>query len=407
MARARYDDWNFMGESLDNTSRTGSALRIKHLMVLFSVSFLILLLLGLASAYSASYPQAFREGLVHYHYLVRQIIFVAVGMVAGAVLILLPEAAFRFITPMFMFGSLILFSANFFIKSTYMEYESIFALIVLSVVMYLSLYFANRENHISRLRELMFPMLFSVVFVFLIAVQQDVQFLVQFLAIVIIMFAIGGVGFGGVLLLMLYALVPSVCWVLADSAKLDTILNQLVPGLRSADDAAQSVLRQQSLSSGDWFGRGLGMGLFKLENLDGISTRYILCNVAEELGFAGILAIFILFMTVAYAGYRCSYYTRNYSLHYSNLSAGLTTIILWQFLTNVAIVFGVLPFRGISLPFFSVGSGIAVVVVECALIMRCMLRGLGKKEERMTELILSEDEPDALPVGYAGNADLD
>ena len=390
MARPRYDDWNFMGESLENTSTYGSAFRIRHLTVLLTASCLILFVLGLVCAYSASYPTAIAEGRSHYYYLTRQIIFAAVGLVTGLIAYFIPDAVFRLLTPAVMFGSLAAQIVNIFLKNSYMTYESIFALMVLSIVMYLSLYFANRGNHLSRLRELVFPMLFSVIFVFLTAVQQNIMYLVLFLGMVIVMFAVGGVGLGGVILLFLYSAVPAICWIITDRQKVSFILNYFVPGLDSAEQAAQVLLRQQSIASGGWFGKGLGMGVFKLQGIEDISSYCILCNIVEELGFAGIVAIFILFLIIAYCGYRCSYYSRNTNLHYSNLSAGLTTILVWQFLVNVCSVLGIIPTSVISLPFFSVGSNIAVVILECALLLRCLKRGF-LPESSSTDVIVSVD----------------
>lgn len=393
MARPRYDDWNFMGESLESNSRYDSEKRVNHILVLFIISTVLLLVLGLVCVYSASYPEALAEGYSSYYYLLKQLMYVGIGLVTGIIAIVIPDSFFKILTPAYMFVCFLVTGINIFVKSSYIAYESIFGLIVLSVIMYLSLYFANRGNHISRLRELLFPTLFSTVFVFLIAVQQDVTYLFLFLIIVIVMFAIGGVGFGGVVLLVLYALVPAVLWTLSDPEKLSYVLDQIIPGLNSASEGAQSALRQQCLASGGWFGRGIGMGQFKYQGITGISREFIMCNISEELGFTGILSIVILFTIIAYCGYRCSYYLRDKNTHYSNLSAGLTTVIVWQFIVNIMSVLNIGFFSGISLPFFSLGTVTAVVVLDCCIILRCMIRGFKTKTETTTDLIETQ-QPD-------------
>lgn len=387
MARPRYDDWNFMGESLETNSRVDSVQRVNHILVLFIISCFLLLVLGLVCVYSASYPQSLANGYSSHYYLLQQLVYVGIGLATGVIAIVIPDSFFRIITPAYMFVCFLVTGVNIFVKSSYIAYESIFGLIVLSVIMYLSLYFANRGNHISRLRELLFPTLFSTIFIFLVAVQQDISFLFLFLTVVIVMFAIGGVGFGGVLLLILYSLVPAVLWTLSDPTKLAYVLNQIVPGLDSSAEGAQAALRQQCLASGGWFGRGIGMGQFKYQGITGISKEFILCNISEELGFTGICAIVILFIIIAYCGYRCSYYLRETNTHYSNLSAGLTTVLVWQFIINILSVLGIGFLRGISLPFFSMGSVTAVVILDCCVILRCMIRGLKKKDEPNTDLV--------------------
>ena len=397
MARPRYDDWNFMGESLETNSRIDSAQRINHILVLFIISCALLLVMGLVCLYSASYPQALSEGYSSHYYLLRQLIYVGIGLTTGIIAIVIPDTLFRVITPAYMFACFLITGINIFVKSSYIAYESIFGLVVLSVVMYLSLYFANRGNHISRLRELLFPTLFSTIFIFLVAVQQDISYLFLFLTVVIVMFAIGGVGFGGVLLLILYALVPAVLWTLSDPNKLSYVLNQIIPGLDSSSEASQAALRQQCLASGSWFGRGIGMGQFKFQGIEGISKEYILCNISEELGLAGISAIIILFIIIAYCGYRCSYYLRESNTHYSNLAAGLTTVVVWQFILNVLSVLGIGFIRGISLPFFSMGSVMAVVILDCCIILRCIIRGQKSKTEMTVDLVESQ-QPESEPV---------
>jgi len=389
MARPRYDDWNFMGESLESNTRVDSVQRVNHILVLFIISCVLLLVMGLVCLYSASYPQALADGYSSHYYIFRQLIYVGIGLATGIIAILIPDSFFRIITPAYMFVCFLITGINIFVKSRYIAYESIFGLVVLSMVMYLSLYFANRGNHISRLRELLFPTLFSSIFIFLVAVQQDISYLFLFLMVVIVMFAIGGVGFSGVLLLVLYALVPAVLWTLSDPGKLTYVLNQIIPGLNSSSEGVQAALRQQCLASGGWFGRGIGMGQFKFQGIEGISKEYILCNISEELGFAGICAIIILFIIIAYCGYRCSYYLRESNTHYSNLSAGLTTVIVWQFVLNVLSVLGIGFIRGVSLPFFSMGSVMAVVILDCCIIFRCILRGLKNKTEMTLDLVES------------------
>ena len=401
MARPRYDDWNFMGESLESNSRIDSEQKVNHIIVLFIISCVLLLVMGLVCVYSASYPESIAKGYSSYYYLLRQLIYVGIGLATGIIAIVLPESLFKMITPAYMFACFLVTGVNLFVKSSYIAYESIIGLIVLSVVMYLSLYFANRGNHISRLRELLFPTLFSTVFVFLIAVQQNVTYLFLFLIAVIMMFAIGGVGVGGVILLILYTLVPAVLWTLSDPDKLSYVLDQIIPGLSSSTEGAQAALRQQCLASGGWFGRGIGMGQFKFQGITGISREYIMCNISEELGFTGILAIVILFIIIAYCGYRCSYYLRDSNTHYSNLSAGLTTVVVWQFVLNILSVLNLGFFRGVSLPFFSLGSVTAVVILDCCIILRCIIRGLKKKQETGTELTESQQPDDSQVAGIS------
>ncbi|MGI9092044.1 MAG: putative lipid II flippase FtsW [Mycobacteriales bacterium] len=115
--------------------------------------------------------------------------------------------------------------------------------------------------------------------------------------------------------------------------------------------AAQGL---SALSTGGWFGDGLGQSRFKWGLLPNAHTDYIFAIIGEELGLVGCLVVLGLFLVLAYAGLRIA---RNATEPFVCLVTGAVTAwILGQALINVGYVVGLLPVTGIPLPLISFGG---------------------------------------------------
>jgi rod shape determining protein RodA len=84
------------------------------------------------------------------------------------------------------------------------------------------------------------------------------------------------------------------------------------------------------------------------------STDFIFSIIAEEIGFAGCILIFLLFFIIIVRGYMVSISAKD--LFGSNLASGISTMILFHFIVNVGMTIGVMPITGIPLFFLSYGG---------------------------------------------------
>ncbi|HEX3706114.1 MAG TPA: putative lipid II flippase FtsW [Mycobacteriales bacterium] len=113
-----------------------------------------------------------------------------------------------------------------------------------------------------------------------------------------------------------------------------------------------------ALSSGGWFGVGLGGSREKFGYLPNTYTDYIFAIIGEELGLLGSLLVLGLFALLAYAGIRIAQRCRD---RFSQLAAaGITAWLLGQALVNMGAVVGLLPITGIPLPLVSFGGSALV-----------------------------------------------
>lgn len=106
--------------------------------------------------------------------------------------------------------------------------------------------------------------------------------------------------------------------------------------------------------SGGLFGRGPGASLQKLTYLPEAQNDYIAAIYAEEFGFAGILLLIVLYMLFTYGGFSIAMQSKEDVGSY--LASSITFLIALQAFLNLGVVSGLLPSKGVNLPFFSQGG---------------------------------------------------
>jgi len=109
-----------------------------------------------------------------------------------------------------------------------------------------------------------------------------------------------------------------------------------------------------AVGSGKVLGRGLGESLQKLDYLPEARSDYIAAIYAEEVGFLGIAILISLYMCVTYSGFSIAMKSKDKKGFY--LACILTFLISFQAFLNLGVVSGLLPSKGVTLPFFSQGG---------------------------------------------------
>jgi cell division protein FtsW len=124
---------------------------------------------------------------------------------------------------------------------------------------------------------------------------------------------------------------------------------------------AESLL---SIGSGGLTGLGLGDGRQKLFFLPEAHTDFIFSIIGEELGLVGVAVLVLLYAVVIWRGIRASLAAPEPFGVY--LGLGVTTLFSFQAVVNMSVALGLLPTKGLTLPFISYGGTSLVMMMGAA-----------------------------------------
>ena len=135
----------------------------------------------------------------------------------------------------------------------------------------------------------------------------------------------------------------------------------LNPWEHQSNEGFQIVQSFYAFGRGGLFGTGIGGSSQKLFYLPEAHTDFIFSVIGEELGFVGALIIVLLFSILIWRGFTIAYRAKDpFGTH---LAIGLTLLIGMQAFMNMGIAVGLLPTKGMTLPFISMGGSSLIVLM--------------------------------------------
>jgi cell division protein FtsW len=229
-----------------------------------------------------------------------------------------------------------------------------------ALVLFMAHYLAKK---IARIKEfskgILVPLVVTFMIMGLIMLQPDFG-----TAIIIALVLMGMLYLAGSRILHLSALtVPfvagAVILVMMKPYRLQRWLTFLDPWKDARKSGFQIIQSWISFGSGGPFGVGLGDGMQKLFYLPEPHTDFILSVVAEEVGFIGVAVVIALFVVLVFQGFVIAF--RSTDLFGTLVAAGLTMLIALEASINIAAVVGLIPTKGLALPFMSYGGSSLVM----------------------------------------------
>jgi cell division protein FtsW len=118
-----------------------------------------------------------------------------------------------------------------------------------------------------------------------------------------------------------------------------------------------------AVSTGGLTGIGLMEGKQKLFYLPEPHTDFIFAVTAEELGLVGAMFVVVLFAIFLWRGTRTALRTSDLFGRY--LAVGITSMVILQAFINISVVLGLMPTKGIPLPFVSYGGSSLFITLAC------------------------------------------
>ena len=134
----------------------------------------------------------------------------------------------------------------------------------------------------------------------------------------------------------------------------------------------QTVHALMSIGDGGWFGNGLGAGVQKLFYLPEAHNDFIFAVLAEEFGFIGMVVVLALFGWLVYRAFVIGFQADKHGQHFGAYVAyGIGFWMGFQVILHVGVNLAVLPPKGLTLPLISYGgSSLLMTLVAMALLMR-------------------------------------
>lgn len=352
---------------------------------------LLLVTFGLVMMTSASVEIAqsnYGDAFFHFK---RQLRFMVMGFICAGVVLMVPTKFWRHLAPLMLVGAFLLLVAVLvpglgntvngstrwinlgFMGLQASEPAKVF--LVVFIAYYLS---RNNELFTDTWFGFFIPIAFLLPFIVLLLLEPD------FGAVVVIMVAVAGMMFlAGAplhkfLLLVLLAAGAAVALVVAAPYRMQRLMTfvktlsdpfneEVVYG--SGYQLAQALI---AFGRGEWFGVGLGNSIQKLYFLPEAHTDFVFAIIAEELGLVGVLMLMMAFGAFVYRaimlGRRCEEIGDSFQAY---IAYGLAFIFGGQIIINIAVNTGLLPTKGLTLPFLSYGgSSLIVCLVMTGMLLR-------------------------------------
>jgi cell division protein FtsW len=145
---------------------------------------------------------------------------------------------------------------------------------------------------------------------------------------------------------------------------------------------AQSIL---AFGSGGLFGKGLGASTLKLLYLPDPHTDFIFPIIGEELGFLGAMGLILLFIFWGLRGWQVAKHSPD--LFGQLLACGITSWVLIQAAINMGVSCGLLPTKGLPLPFVSFGgSSLIITLAAVGILLNISAQGRWERVQTFRKL---------------------
>ena len=371
------------------------AVERKHLLAAkggrIDVPFLLLTLLltviGLVMLFSASFPSAYYEKGDPAYYFKRQAIFAAIGMVGlvfaakfnyqrwrGAARLLLIFSVFLLM--LVLIPGIGISHNN---ARRWLGIDQVFTfqpseIAKLAVIVYFADSISKKREKMLQWREGIVPYAVILgILSILMLLEPHLSGTILIVGTGAIMMAVGGMqgwligaGVGGVAAVAVLFVKAVEAGIISYGASRITMWHD--PWLDTSDDGYQMVQSLIAIGSGGLLGKGFGKGVQKFLYLPEEHNDFIFAVVCEELGLVGACVIMLIFAMLLLRGFWIALHARD--RFGTLLVVGIMTQLGLQVFLNIAVVSGLVPATGISLPFFSYGgTALALQLAEMGIVL--------------------------------------
>jgi cell division protein FtsW len=198
--------------------------------------------------------------------------------------------------------------------------------------------------------------LFLSILMLAIVSQRDFGSMILLFVAFIIFSFLSHVKIMHLLKVVLLAIIPILLLIFMYPYRIQRLLAFISPWDDPQGSGYQIIASQIALSSGGYFGQGLGSSMQKLFYLPEQYNDFILAIIGEELGFIFLIFILLLYVIIFWRIIIFYKITSNVSKFSSNLILGIILLMMIQTVIHVLVNIGLFPTKGMGLPFISYGG---------------------------------------------------
>lgn len=347
--------------------------------VLLTVS-LVLVGIGILMVYSAGHVLSAKQYGTSYHYLKMQGIACFIGIVGMVVCSYIPFRFYEKYSTLLLFLSVVLLVLVFtplgssvqgaeggrfnrWIAVGGIQFQPVeFAKIAL--IIHMAHFLARNPEKIKSLFNGVMPNVLIIGLMFgLVAMQPDFGSAVLLAATAGCLLFIGGIRVSHTLLLTGIGIALIAGFIISDPYRMTRVTDYWA-SVQSPNTAGYQLGRSlNALAWGGLYGVGIDGSAAKIDYLPYPHTDFIFAVLGEEFGFIGTTVVVLLFMIFLWRG--ISIARRTDDRFGAIFATGLTIIIALQAFINIGVVTGLLPTKGITLPFLSYGGSSLVISLGC------------------------------------------
>ena len=268
----------------------------------------------------------------------------------------------------------------------------------LCLLLYLASYAVRRSAQLGEsLNGLVKPLAVVAVAAVLLLLEPDFGATVVLGATAMTVLFVGGARLRDLLLAMLVGGGALTALAFSADYRVVRLMSFRDPWADPLDTGFQLTQALMAIGRGEWGGVGLGESVQKLFYLPEAHTDFVFAVLAEELGMVGALLTVALFVLVTlralYLGLQAEKAQQYFSAY---VAYGLAILWVGQFLINIGVNVGLLPTKGLTLPFLSYGgSSLVICCVSLALLLRLdweRRNQLGNAEIEFSEEDFADEE---------------
>ena len=346
---------------------------------LLLITFLLLIVFGMIAVYSATIAHAFSAN-DPFVYLRRSGVHILFALTAMLIFSRIPVRLWQHLAPISLITGIALLilvlipsiGVNVNNSTRWVEVAGLrfqpseFA--ELAFLIFVADYLVTRRGYMQEfMRDIVPIVAIFTVFAALLLAEPDFGSTVVLGSVLILMLILSGMRWRHTITITGAALLGMACLILAKAYRLERFTSFIDPFDDPFNTDFQLVQSLIAFGRGEWFGVGIGNSVQKLDYLPLAGSDFLLAIIAEEMGFLGICTVIVLFVVLIWRIFHVSWSAGAAGDTFGMLLAqAFGVLIAVSALVNMGVNMGLLPTKGLTLPFMSEG-GTSLIAYSAAL----------------------------------------